>query len=316
MLHGIDLTVEEGQVAVVLGANGAGKTTTLRAISGMIPVKGEHRLRRQSLVGKTPEAVSRLGIAHVPQGRGTFSDLTVDENLRIGAVNRKDREIRADLDRWYEVFPRLGERRHQEAGSMSGGEQQMLALARAMMARPRLLLLDEPSLGLAPLVTRELFARLGELNREQGLTILVVEQNANLALDIGHWGYVLETGRIAVQGRRRQAPRRRGRPQGLPGVLTMDLFLEQVLNGIGNGVVYGSVALALVLIFRTTGLLNFAQGEMALFSTYISWKFTTDGHAGRRAPSSSRWSSPSSPARSSSGRSSGRSRRAAARSTW
>jgi branched-chain amino acid transport system ATP-binding protein len=199
VLHDIDLSVEEGHVAVVLGANGAGKTTTLRAISGVIPVKGSIVFDGMSLVGKTPEAVSRLGIAHVPQGRGTFSELTVDDNMRIGAVNRKDKEIRADLDRWYGVFPRLGERRNQEAGSMSGGEQQMLALARAMMARPRLLLLDEPSLGLAPLVTRELFAQLGELNREHGMTILVVEQNANLALDIGHWGYVLEAGRIAVQ---------------------------------------------------------------------------------------------------------------------
>jgi branched-chain amino acid transport system ATP-binding protein len=199
VLHDIDLSVEEGHVAVVLGANGAGKTTTLRAISGVIPVKGSIVFDGTSLTGRNPEAVSRLGIAHVPQGRGTFSELTVDDNMRIGAVNRKDKEIRADLDRWYEVFPRLGERRNQEAGSMSGGEQQMLALARAMMARPRLLLLDEPSLGLAPLVTRELFAQLGELNREQGLSILVVEQNANLALDIGHWGYVLEAGRIAVQ---------------------------------------------------------------------------------------------------------------------
>jgi branched-chain amino acid transport system ATP-binding protein len=200
VLHGIDMAVDEGHVAVVLGANGAGKTTTLRAISGMIHVDGDIRFDGQSIVGKGPEAVSRLGIAHVPQGRGTFSELTVDDNMRIGAVNRRDREIEADLTRWYEVFPRLGERRRQEAGSMSGGEQQMLALARAMMSRPRLLLLDEPSLGLAPLVTRELFARLGDLNQSDGLTILVVEQNANLALDIGHWGYVLETGRIAVQG--------------------------------------------------------------------------------------------------------------------
>jgi branched-chain amino acid transport system ATP-binding protein len=200
VLHDIDLAVEVGHVAVVLGANGAGKTTTLRAISGLISVKGDIRFDGTSIVGKSPEAVSRLGIAHVPQGRGTFTDLTVEDNLRIGAINRRDREVRRDLQRWYDVFPRLGERRSQEAGSMSGGEQQMLALARAMMSRPRLLLLDEPSLGLAPLVTRELFARLGDLNRDEGLTILVVEQNANLALDIGHWGYVLETGRVAVQG--------------------------------------------------------------------------------------------------------------------
>ena len=200
VLHDIDLVVEPGHVAVVLGANGAGKTTTLRAISGVIPVQGEIRFDGTSIVGKSPEAVSRLGIAHVPQGRGTFSELSVEDNLRIGAINRKDKDVRRDLQRWYEMFPRLGERRSQEAGSMSGGEQQMLALARAMMSRPRLLLLDEPSLGLAPLVTRELFDRLGDLNREEGLSILVVEQNANLALDIGHWGYVLETGRVAVQG--------------------------------------------------------------------------------------------------------------------
>jgi branched-chain amino acid transport system ATP-binding protein len=200
VLHDIDLAVEEGHVAVVLGANGAGKTTTLRAISGLIHATGEIRFGGTLITGKSPELVSRLGIAHVPQGRGTFSDLTVDDNMRIGAINRRDNDVERDLRRWYELFPRLGERRRQEAGSMSGGEQQMLALARAMMARPRLLLLDEPSLGLAPLVTRELFAHLGDLNREEGLSILVVEQNANLALEIGHWGYVLETGRIAVQG--------------------------------------------------------------------------------------------------------------------
>ena len=201
VLHDIDLSVEEGQVAVVLGANGAGKTTTLRAISGLLDVvSGDIRFAGTSLVGRPPEAIARLGIAHVPQGRGTFADLTVEDNLRIGAINRRDRDVERDLRHWLEVFPRLGERRDQEAGSMSGGEQQMLALARAMMARPKLLLLDEPSLGLAPLVTRELFDRLAELNREEGLTILVVEQNANLALEIGHWGYVLETGRIAVQG--------------------------------------------------------------------------------------------------------------------
>jgi len=204
VLHDIDLAVEEGHVAVVLGANGAGKTTTLRAISGAIHAQGDIVFDGRSILGRPPEAVARLGIAHVPQGRGTFTELTVEENLRIGAVNRTDGEARSDLDRWYSVFPRLAERRNQEAGSMSGGEQQMLALARAMMARPRLLLLDEPSLGLAPLVTRELFAQLGDLNRNRGLTVLVVEQNANLALDIGHWGYVLEAGRIAVQGDARQ----------------------------------------------------------------------------------------------------------------
>jgi branched-chain amino acid transport system ATP-binding protein len=200
VLQAVDLAVEQGHVAVVLGANGAGKTTTLRAISGLIPVTGEIVFDGAPITGKGPEAVSQLGIAHVPQGRGTFTDLSVEDNLRVGAVNRKDGEIESDLERWYELFPRLGERRGQEAGSMSGGEQQMLALARAMMARPRVLLLDEPSLGLAPIITRELFTHLAQLNEQEGMTILVVEQNANLALDIGHWGYVLEAGHIAVEG--------------------------------------------------------------------------------------------------------------------
>jgi branched-chain amino acid transport system ATP-binding protein len=200
VLHGVDLVVEPGKVVVVLGANGAGKTTTLRAISGVVRVRGELRFDGVSLIGKRPEAIARLGIAHVPQGRGTFTDLTVEDNLRLGATTRRDDGVEEDLERWFGVFPRLKDRRKQAAGSMSGGEQQMLALARAMMGRPRLLLLDEPSLGLAPLVTRELFARLGELNQREGLTVMVVEQNANLALDIGHWGYVLEAGRVAVQG--------------------------------------------------------------------------------------------------------------------
>jgi branched-chain amino acid transport system ATP-binding protein len=200
VLHGIDLAVEEGEAAVVLGANGAGKTTTLRAISGTIRAGGEISFNGQRISGKSAESVAKGGIAHVPQGRGTFAEFTVDENLRVGAVARRDREVGADMDRWYSVFPRLGERRDQAAGSMSGGEQQMLAIARAMMSRPKLVLLDEPSLGLAPLITQELFRRLGEVNRETGLTLLVVEQNANLALDIGHRGYVLESGRIATSG--------------------------------------------------------------------------------------------------------------------
>jgi branched-chain amino acid transport system ATP-binding protein len=200
VLHGIDLSVEEGEVAVVLGANGAGKTTTLRAISGIVQAGGDIIFNGDRIARRHPEAVAKAGIAHVPQGRGTFAEFTVDENLRVGAVTRRDREVSDDVDRWYSVFPRLGERRDQAAGSMSGGEQQMLAIARAMMSRPKLLLLDEPSLGLAPLITQELFRRLGEINKETGLTLLVVEQNANLALDIGNRGYVLESGRIATSG--------------------------------------------------------------------------------------------------------------------
>jgi branched-chain amino acid transport system ATP-binding protein len=200
VLHGLDLTVEEGEVGVVLGANGAGKTTLLRAISGIIAAKGEITFDGKRIDGRRTETVARAGIAHVPQGRGTFTDLTVEENLRLGASMRRDGDVGADMRRWFEAFPRLGERRGQEAGSMSGGEQQMLAIARAMMGRPRLVLLDEPSLGLAPLITRDLFERLGQINREEGLTLLVVEQNANLALDIGHQGYVLETGRFVASG--------------------------------------------------------------------------------------------------------------------
>jgi branched-chain amino acid transport system ATP-binding protein len=200
VLHGIDLTVDDGEAVVVLGANGAGKTTTLRALSGMLHARGEVRLDGHSVLGRRPAAIARAGVAHVPQGRGTFAELTVEENLRLGAYHRRDREVRDDLERWYELFPRLRERRGQTAGSMSGGEQQMLAVARALMSRPKLLLLDEPSLGLAPIVTQELFARLERLNRELGVAMLIVEQNAMLALGIAARGYVLETGRIVVTG--------------------------------------------------------------------------------------------------------------------
>lgn len=200
VLHGLDFRVDEGEVVVILGANGAGKTTTLRALSGMVTVKGDVTFDGRSLANRKPEEIVRAGVAMVPQGRGTIADLTVDENLRVGAYVRNDNEIGADIDRWYETFPRLAERREQAAGSMSGGEQQMLAIARALMARPRLLLLDEPSLGLAPLVTRELFDRLGRINHETGTTMLVVEQNANLALEIASRGYVLEAGAIAISG--------------------------------------------------------------------------------------------------------------------
>jgi branched-chain amino acid transport system ATP-binding protein len=200
VLRGMSFNVDAGEVVVILGANGAGKTTTIRAISGMIGVRGKVEVDGHSVAGKAPEEIVRRGVAHVPQGRGTFVDLTVEENLRLGAFTRKDDEVASDLDRWYEVFPRLRERRDQSAGSMSGGEQQMLAIARAAMSRPRLLLLDEPSLGLAPLVTQELFRQLQMLNQEDGMALLVVEQNANLALSIAERGYVLEAGTIVVSG--------------------------------------------------------------------------------------------------------------------
>ncbi len=200
VLRGMSFSVEPGEVVVILGANGAGKTTTIRAVSGMIDVKGRVEVDGKSVAGKSPEDIVRRGVAHVPQGRGTFVDLSVEDNLRLGAFTRKDADVAADMERWFEVFPRLKERRDQAAGSMSGGEQQMLAIARAAMSRPRLLLLDEPSLGLAPLVTQELFRQLQMLNQDDGMALLVVEQNANLALSIAERGYVLEAGTIVVSG--------------------------------------------------------------------------------------------------------------------
>jgi branched-chain amino acid transport system ATP-binding protein len=201
VLRGVELRVDEAEVVVLLGANGAGKTTTIRAICQMVDCKGSVMMCGSELVGRRPEKMAGLGIAHVPQGRGTFPELSVEENLLVGAYVRKDRaEIRRDLDRSYTLFPRLGERRAQSAGSLSGGEQQMLAVARALMSRPRLLLLDEPSLGLAPLVIQGLFARFQELNQQEGVTMFIVEQNANLALDIADRAYVLEAGRIVLSG--------------------------------------------------------------------------------------------------------------------
>jgi branched-chain amino acid transport system ATP-binding protein len=196
----MDFVVNEGEVVVILGANGAGKTTTLRAICQMLDTKGRIDFAGTSIANASTTSVVRRGIAHVPQGRGTFADLSVEENLEVGAFTRRDRDVRTDIDRWFEVFPRLGQRRSQLAGSLSGGEQQMLAVARALMGRPRLLLLDEPSLGLAPIIVKDLFARLGRLNKEEGTTMLVVEQNANLAFEIADRAYVLEAGRIALSG--------------------------------------------------------------------------------------------------------------------
>lgn len=199
-LHGINLSVGEGEVVAVLGANGAGKTTTLRAISGTVKTSGE-LLFSGGRLPRRPEAVARAGVAHVPEGRGTFMELTVEENLRLGAYVRRDRAgVKADQERVFERFPILAERRRQAAGSLSGGEQQQLALARALMQRPRLLLLDEPSLGLAPMLVAELFRVIGELNQEEGLSVLVVEQNATLALSASSRAYVLEVGRVAVAG--------------------------------------------------------------------------------------------------------------------
>jgi branched-chain amino acid transport system ATP-binding protein len=198
-LRDVSLSVDEKQVVAVLGANGAGKTTTLRAVSGTVKRDGQITFAGKPLRGG-PEAVAKAGIAHVPEGRGTFTELTVLENLRLGAYIRRDRDVKADVERVSGYFPWIERRADQRAGTLSGGEQQMLALARALMARPRLLMLDEPSLGLAPMVVREIFRIVRELNENEGLAVLVVEQDARLALAAASRAYVLEVGRVAVEG--------------------------------------------------------------------------------------------------------------------
>jgi branched-chain amino acid transport system ATP-binding protein len=200
-LHSVSLALEEGSTLALLGANGAGKTTTLRAVSGLVRKSGEVRLGGRSISHRSAEAIARLGVAHVPQGRGILGELTVEENLRLGAYVRRDRAaVRADFEDVYGHFPRLRERVGQPAGTLSGGEQQMLALGRALLQRPRLLMLDEPSLGLAPLVVREIFEVLAKLNRDDGLAVLVVEQDANVALRMCDSACVLEVGRVVLSG--------------------------------------------------------------------------------------------------------------------
>jgi len=200
VLRGLDFEVPAKGVSVILGANGAGKTTTLRAICNMCDTTGTVTLGDEDITRTGTAEIVRKGMVHVPQGRGTFPELSTLDNLMVGAYTRKDNEVKDDVDRWFEIFPRLAERHAQMAGSLSGGEQQMLAVARALMARPRLLLLDEPSLGLAPLIIEDLFERFITLNKETGLTMLIVEQNANLALDMAQYGYVIESGEIALHG--------------------------------------------------------------------------------------------------------------------
>ena len=201
VLHGVSFAMEEGTITTLLGANGAGKTTTLRALCGMVRTEGEIRFAGQRLDGRATEDIVRLGIAHVPDGRGTFVNLSTEENLRLGAYTRKDREaVEADLERVYGYFPRLRERRAQQAGTLSGGEQQMLAVSRALMLRPKLMLLDEPSFGLAPLIVKELFGILRAVNEKEQVSMLVVEQNAALALDLADHAYVIETGRVVLSG--------------------------------------------------------------------------------------------------------------------
>ena len=201
VLHGIDFSVEEGGITTILGANGAGKTTTLRAVCGMVRTAGDIRFAGERINGRATEDLVRLGIGHAPEGRGTFVNLTVEENLRLGAYGRRSREpLTEDFARVYRYFPVLASRKTQLAGTLSGGEQQMLAVARALMRRPRLLLLDEPSLGLAPLVVREIFRIVRTINREQKVSVLLVEQNATLALGLADHAYLMETGRVVMSG--------------------------------------------------------------------------------------------------------------------
>jgi len=212
-LHGVSLTVDEGVVVALLGANGAGKTTTLRSISSMTRTSGDIVFDGRGIARRSPEYAARLGIAHVPEGRGLFPELTVWENLRMGAVGpgrRRGARLEEEAKRVVGYFPWIDRRRDQPAATLSGGEQQMLALGRALVSRPRLLMLDEPSLGLAPTVVRELFAIVHRLNEEEGLTVLVVEQNATIALDVASRAYVLEVGRVAVEGTSDELQRHEG----------------------------------------------------------------------------------------------------------
>lgn len=200
-LHGISFSLEEGSVTTILGANGAGKTTTLRSICGMVRTEGGIRLDGEDIAAKATEDIVRAGVAHVPEGRGTFTRITTEENLRLGAYSRRDKKgIGEDLERVYGYFPRLKERRGQQAGTLSGGEQQMLAVGRALMLRPRLMLLDEPSFGLAPLLVEELFGILREINQTENVSMLLVEQNATLALELADHAYLLETGKVVISG--------------------------------------------------------------------------------------------------------------------
>jgi branched-chain amino acid transport system ATP-binding protein len=202
-LHGINLRVAKGSIVTLVGSNGAGKSTTLRAISGLVrATKGAVRFEGKDITNLKPHEIVARGLAHVPEGRMIFANLTVLENLRMGAYLRRDkRAIEQDLEFVLETFPRLRERLTQQAGTMSGGEQQMLAIGRALMSRPTCLMLDEPSLGIAPLLVKTIFEKIVQVNRDLGLTVLLVEQNANLALEVSHYGYVLETGRILLEDR-------------------------------------------------------------------------------------------------------------------
>jgi branched-chain amino acid transport system ATP-binding protein len=201
VLHGMDFAIEKGSITALLGANGAGKTTTLRSLCAMVKTQGEIRFDGERIEGRSTEDIVRLGVAHVPDGRGTFLNLSTEENLRLGAYTRRDRKaVGADLERVFGYFPRLRERRGQQAGTLSGGEQQMLAVSRALMLAPKLMLLDEPSFGLAPMLVRELFSILRDIRAREGVSMMLVEQNAAMALDLADHAYLIETGRVVLHG--------------------------------------------------------------------------------------------------------------------
>ena len=288
-LDQVTITADAATITAVLGANGAGKTTLLRAISGLVrPRGGRVLLDGDDRTGRGPEDMARAGIAHVPEGQGVIAELTVEENLRIGmmswpglAPRRADRA--AALAEAYERFGVLADRRRKLAGTLSGGERQMLVIARALVARPRVLLLDEPSLGLAPKIMAQVMDMVVRLSRENGITIVLVEQNARGALAIADRGVVLNLGRVVADRRRQDARDRRRAAPSLPRVLArpgrtrkeggrkaMVEFLQFTLSGLSFGMIYAAIALSLVLIWRGTRLLNFAQGGMAMFTTYIA----------------------------------------------
>jgi branched-chain amino acid transport system ATP-binding protein len=201
VLHGMDFAIEKGSITALLGANGAGKTTTLRSLCAMVKTQGEVSFEGRRIEAMATEDIVRLGVAHVPDGRGTFLNLSTEENLRLGGYTRRDRKaVEADIERVFGYFPRLRERRAQQAGTLSGGEQQMLAVSRALMLKPKLMLLDEPSFGLAPLLVRELFSILRDIREREGVSMMLVEQNAAMALDLADHAYLIETGRVVLQG--------------------------------------------------------------------------------------------------------------------
>ena len=282
VLHGIDFALNEGGITTILGANGAGKTTTLRAVCGMVRTQGEISFDARRIDGKRTEEIARGGIAHVPDGRGTFLQLTTEENLRLGAHSRRDRAgVARDLALVYDYFPRLKERMRQQAGTLSGGEQQMLAISRALMLRPKLLLLDEPSFGLAPLVVQEIFRI---LRHHQSAT-----RDEHVAGRAERHARARPCGSCLSAGSRPRrdvgpprATSRRIPPSVAPTLVTrgyprMETFMHQVLSGLATGGIYASIALALVMIYQATNLVNFAQGEMAMFSTYIAWSLIEGG---------------------------------------